>query len=192
MSLSIIIGPMQSGKSSELRKRISRYITWTKVLVLNSSNDTRTKTDSLSTHDKTININLKAFKVNNLVEVKDWEIYKDAKIIGIDEAQFFGEDLIKFVALSILDQKHVIVAGLDSDMNLNTFGHINKLIPLASEIVKLESYCGICKDGTPAHFTHCINRHSDDIIQVGDGVDYVPVCFKHYCMLNKNPLQQYI
>ena len=83
MSLKIIMGNMFSGKTSELVRRLKRYeVIGKKILVINSSKDTRCMEHVLRTHD---NMKFECIKTNNLQELN----YEQVDIIAIDEAQFF-------------------------------------------------------------------------------------------------------
>lgn len=183
--LQIIIGCMQSGKSTELRRRISRYMSYKdNVLVVNSTLDNRNVNGSLSTHDNTVQITLSAIKVAKLSELYTCPEFTTAHVIGIDEAQFF-EDLVPFTLRCLGDNKTVIIAGLDADSKLNKFGHIIDLIPYAGEVVKLNACCTLCKNGNEASYSHCLcSGEQTNNILVGGGDKYIPLCWTHYLELN--------
>jgi thymidine kinase len=98
--------------------------------------------------------------------------------IIIDEGQFFS-DLKEKVTEWVDNKIHVIVAGLDGDFQRNPIGQILELIPYSDVIIKLNSLCGICVDGTEAPFTRRKNSSKDKILVGGNDI-YVPVCRKHY------------
>jgi thymidine kinase len=111
--------------------------------------------------------------------------YINARLIVIDEGQFF-EDIVEFVKRVVdIDGKNCIVVGLDGDAQRKPFGHILEIIPLSNKVTKLTSMCAYCKDGTPAIFTLAIDNTTVETIDNGDvcvgGADkYVPVCRNHY------------
>ncbi len=106
MSLEIIMGPMFSGKSTELIRRIKRQqIIGKKVLVINSAKDTRFLGDFLCTHEKET---LKCIKLNQLPT----KINIECDIVAVDEAQFFT-GLREFCEHAIAQGKKVMLAGLD-------------------------------------------------------------------------------
>ena len=116
--------------------------------------------------------------VKKLEDIKT-DQYTKCKYIIIDEAQFF-EDLYDFVTVAVdINQKHVIIVGLNGDSNRENFGEIYKLYPLADKIDLLTALCSICKDGTKAIFSKKIvenNKQTD----IGSVDKYIPVCRKHF------------
>ena len=101
-----------------------------------------------------------------------------AKVILINEGQFF-EDLYECVIDMInLYDKKVYIAGLDGDFERKQFGQILDLIPMCDNITKLTSLCSICKNGTLAIFSR---RLSSEKIQTLVGSEnYIPVCRNCY------------
>lgn len=181
--LQLIFGCMQSGKSTELMRRLSRYMSYLdNVLVVNSALDTRIDGDYLSTHNTQVKTTMTAKKVLSLFDI-DETSYKQAHVIGLDEAQFFP-DLYRFVKKALYDGKIIIVAGLDADSSLQPFGEMIQLVPLATDVVKLKACCRACADGTEASYSHCIVKKESQI-QIGDGSSYIPVCWKHYQEMTK-------
>ena len=175
MGLSIIMGNMFSGKTSELIRRLKRLkVIGKKIIVINSAKDTRSPDEVLKTHD---NVKFDCFKAYHLFELINRDEYDDADIVAIDEAQFFP-DLKKFVECSLYVNKSVIIAGLDADSFQRKFGQLIECIPLASEVTKLSALCMCCKDGTPGLFT---KRMVDDktLELIGGSDMYSAVCRKH-------------
>lgn len=173
-TLNLIIGPMFSGKTTELL-RIARRLRSVnlKVLLLNYYEDTRYSDSEMSTHDKN---GLPCTFIKDLTSIN----YDDYDIICINEAQFF-ENLVSFCKGALQKNKTIYACGLDGDYKQEKFGEILDLIPLCNSITKLHAFCTICKDGTHAHFT---KRITDNEQQKLIGTDeYIPVCFKH---LSKN------
>mgnify|MGYP000916861382 CR=1 FL=1 len=172
--LEIVIGPMYSGKSTELIRRCSRYASIGKdVCVVNHAFDTRCAPNSVATHSHTT---YDAIKVKNLMDL-DMQGIPD--VIGIDEAQFF-EDLFEFVLKMERFNCVIIIAGLDGDFQRNNFGQIYKCIPLCDTITKLSAMCCVCNDGTPGSFTKKINLNNTDQVDIGGKDKFIAVCRKHY------------
>jgi thymidine kinase len=181
MSLELIIGPMFSGKSTELLRRLNIYAERDlKVLYVNSFLDTRTDKD-FSTHNPTLKSvgKIKSKKIKSLKECD----YKSFDVLGIDEAQFIPDlykDVIKLVEYY---GKYVIVAGLDGDFNRNKFGEVLDLIPICDSVDKLFPFCKKCwetrKIVTKALFSKRITS-GKDIIEVGAKDSYIPVCRNCY------------
>ena len=175
----MFIGPMYSGKSTELLRQVTRYeAIGMKVLLVNHTHDTRTD-ESIKTHD---NQKHKAVKINNLMALIDSEnnILENIAVIAIDEAQFF-HDLKQFI-LSI-EKKHIIlyIAGLDGYSNRNPFGQILECIPLCDTVVKLRALDMMeCDGNTKAPFTLRIKNVENAQIQIGAKDAYKAVSRKNY------------
>jgi thymidine kinase len=175
MTLSIIMGNMFSGKTSELIRRLKRLkVIGKKIMVVNSAKDTRSPDEVLKTHD---NVKFDCHKVYNLYDLLDKSGFEDAEIIAIDEAQFFP-NLKKFVQACLDMGKDVILAGLDGDAFQRKWGELLDCIPLASEVTKLSALCKYCRHGNPGPFTKRIV--DDTTLELIGGSDmYVAVCQKH-------------
>ena len=173
----LIIGPMYSGKSTELLRHVKRYESiGMNVLLINHANDTRTD-DSIKTHD---NCKHTALKLNNLMTLVDNNMLVDTNVIAIDEAQFFS-DLKQFI-LSI-EKKDVVlyISGLDGDSNRNPFGQILECIPLCDTVVKLRALDMMKCDGhTKAPFTLRLNNKTNAQIQIGAKDAYKAVSRENY------------
>lgn len=175
MGLSIIMGNMFSGKTSELIRRLKRLkVIDKKILVVNSSKDTRCPDEVLKTHD---NVKFNCYKTYDLFDLMDVDEFYNADIIAIDEAQFFPR-LKKFVECCLLNEKDIILAGLDADSFQRKFGELIDCIPLACDVTKLSALCMKCNDGTPGPFT---KRIVDDMCLelIGGSDKYVAVCRNH-------------
>ena len=177
MSLNLVLGPMWAGKSSYILSKIRRYkaIGWD-VYVITHAIDHRYGHYVISNHDSD---QFPAISVRNLLPLREEEQYKKAKLIILEEAQFF-QDLLSFVLKAVEeDGKHVIVVGLDGDSERKPFGDILKLIPYCDTLEKITSLCSSCGDGTPALFSYrCIE--TTEQVAVGAESMYKPLCRKHY------------
>jgi len=188
-SLDLISGPMLSGKTSELLRRLLIDVELGfKVGYINHSIDTRSSGD-FSTHNPLYKASLSVsglefIKADSLQNIT--EQIKGFDVIGIDEAQFFSD--LKEVVPRWIDSynKKVIVAGLTGDFEGKKFGQILDLEPMADTFTKLNSFCQPCAKQRKiknAIFTHRIQRESKDQIQVGGAETYIPVCRKCYLQL---------
>jgi thymidine kinase len=175
MGLSIIMGNMFSGKTSELIRRLKRLkVIGKNILVINSAKDTRSPEQVLKTHD---NVKFNCYKVHDLFDIMETVDFFDADIIAVDEAQFFPR-LKKFVERCLLAEKSVILAGLDADSFQRKFGELIDCIPLACEVTKLSALCMHCNDGTPGPFTK--RTVDDERLELIGGSDmYEAVCRNH-------------
>ena len=173
--IEIIIGPMFSGKSTELLRRTSRYeAIGKKVLHINHSNDSRTM-DFIQTHSKQTR---KAIKVSSLMPLLENDDYLQADVIGIDESQFFT-DLQNFISIAEYNNKIFIIAGLDGDYKRRPIGQILSLIPLCDTVDKLTSLDMMDKDGSPGLFTKRLGD-SDELVVIGAENEYISVNRKNY------------
>ncbi len=185
-SLELITGPMFSGKSTEiLRRLLIDNAIGLRVLYINHSRDIR-GSDQFSTHNplykERLSGKIKFLSTNNIKSVSVLDNYD---VIGIDEAQFFS-DLVGTVSLWVdVYHKKVIVAGLTSDFQRCKFGKILDLEPLSDTFTKLHSYCQRCaksKKIVNALFTYR-TAISKEQISVGGAESYMPVCRKCYHQL---------
>ena len=170
--IEIIMGGMFSGKSTELIRRVKRHaVIGKKVLVINSSKDTRSEHNVVRTHDGNT---WECVKMDHLYLVYPG----DYDVIAIDEAQFFS-NLKEFVCTLLkFPQLHVIIAGLDGDSNQEPFGDLLWLIPVADEVQKFCALCMECCDGTPGPFSKRLVASKEQEL-VGDSHVYHAVCRKH-------------
>lgn len=168
--LKVIIGPMWSGKSSEV-VRIYKHneIARIPTMVVNYEEDKRYDEYLLSTHDK---IKIPCRRYTHLSELLKSDDLYDIKCFIIDEAQFF-DDLYDSIKHLLSIGKIIYVCGLDGDYQMKKFGQIIDIIPLADEVIKKQALCAICRNGKKAAFT---KRLSNDDSQVVIGNDYIPVC----------------
>ncbi|XP_072098307.1 thymidine kinase, cytosolic isoform X1 [Mobula birostris] len=137
--IQIIFGPMFSGKSTELMRRVKRFqIAQYRCLVVKYAKDVRYSKQDLATHDK--------FTMHAVPATKLSEVYQEAlkaAVIGIDEGQFFP-DCVEFSEEMANKGKTVIVAALDGTFQRKAFGNILNLVPLAESVVKLNAVCMKC------------------------------------------------
>ncbi len=175
--LELIIGPMFSGKSTELIRRIRLLKTINKkVLVIKPDIDNRyTKDNKIVSHNFE---SCECISVSTLSELS-LEYVNDYDTIVIDEGQFIP-DLKKCVVYWLNNSNlNIIIGSLDGDSNKNPIGEVLELIPYANECHKYSSLCTICNDGTKAPFTKRLVKSGEQIL-VGGKESYIPVCSKHY------------
>ncbi|KAG2321466.1 hypothetical protein Bca4012_055438 [Brassica carinata] len=169
-SIHVIMGPMFSGKSTSLLRRIKSEISLGRsVAMVKSSKDTRYAKDSVVTHD---GIGFPCWALPDLMSfpgIFGQDAYNKLDVIGIDEAQFFG-DLYEFCCkVADDDGKTVVVAGLDGDYLRRRFGAVLDIIPIADSVTKLTARCEVC------------GQTCDTKTELIGGADvYMPVCRKHY------------
>lgn len=142
--IELIFGPMFSGKSTELHRRIRRHkIAGRSVLLIKYKDDTRYAhicgSNANVTHDHQT---LPAHSAKELMGNMD-NIAHNYDVIGIDEGQFFG-DVVAFCDRWANKGKVVICAALDGTYEREMFNDILKLVPMAESVDKLTSVCAMC------------------------------------------------
>ncbi|AAR07422.1 66R [Yaba monkey tumor virus] len=171
----IILGPMFSGKSTELIRLLKRYqVAMYTCLVIKYSKDERYGR-GLVTHD---NDSVPAIPVNSLNEINCNDI--NADVIGIDEGQFFP-DIVEFCDYMANNGKILIVAALDGTFLRQPFGNILNLIPRAEYVLKLTAVCMICFGS--ASFSKRISDEQEIEI-IGGKEKYQSVCRVCYFKIN--------
>ncbi|XP_037349778.1 thymidine kinase, cytosolic isoform X1 [Talpa occidentalis] len=136
--IQVILGPMFSGKSTELMRRVRRFqIAQYKCLVIKYAKDTR-YSSNFSTHDRNTMEALPACLLRDVAQES-----QAVAVIGIDEGQFFP-DIVEFSEAMANAGKTVIVAALDGTFQRKAFGSILSLVPLAESVVKLTAVCMEC------------------------------------------------
>lgn len=147
--LEIICGPMFSGKSEELIKRLRRAkVAQKQIATFKHSFDTeRTNTEQITSHNGNI---IDAISISNSQDIFKY-VTPATQVVGIDEIQFFSKDIISVVMELLNAKKHVILAGLNLDFRSIPFAPMPTLIAIADEIVKLTAVCNDC--GNDAYFS---------------------------------------
>lgn len=167
--IEVICGSMFSGKTEELIRRLRRVqIAKQKVEIFKPSIDTRYHAaDIVSHNDKRIPSTPVAHSNNILLMATDIDV------IGIDEAQFFDNELAVVVEQLALRGMRVIVAGLDMDFKGEPFGPIPYLLAKAEYITKLHAICMQC--GDIASYSYRKSNHEGTIL-LGETDHYEPRC----------------
>ena len=165
-----ICGPMFAGKSEELIRRIRRAsIAHKRVQVFKPSIDTRYSAGEIVTHG---DVRMRSEDVSSAGEILA-RVDGRTEVIGIDEANFFGQDLLE-VADQLADSgRQVIVAGLDTDFLGRPFPPMPDLLAIAESITKVLAICIRC--GAPAKHSQRLVE-SDELILVGAGEAYEARC----------------
>lgn len=183
--LEIIKGPMFSGKTTRLLDIYKKYsFCEIKTLVINYEKDNRYSDIMLSSHDKVMIPCLKALHLREIVDFKEpdktskyYMDFLNAKVILINEGQFF-DDIVDWVTFAVEKyHKNVYICGLNSDYKRNKFGNWLDLETISDNVVMLHSFCSKCKK-KDAIFTH---RLTKDVELELIGTDcYIPVCRQCY------------
>lgn len=168
--IEVICGPMFSGKTEELIRRLRRaMIARKRVQVFKPVIDRRYSLDEIVTHG---DIRMKSEVVNDAAGILE-KLDGRSRVIGIDESNFFGPALLE-IANKLADSgKQVIAAGLDTDFQGRPFSPIPDLLAMAESITKMLAICVRC--GNPAKHTQRLVE-SEKLIVVGAAGMYEARC----------------
>lgn len=174
-------GPMASGKSGHLLKRVDplRWIPGAEYIGFKPTIDSREK------HCRSLNNFIDWVYVTEPREMLDY-VKGNHDLVAIDEAQFFGEEIVDVILEFQRGRKNVVFAGLDMDFRGKPFGSMKDLMFSANELTKLYAICPTCGDkayytqklinGEPAHFNSAVVS----IEGANSKESYEPRCFGHY------------
>ncbi|HEY8803647.1 MAG TPA: thymidine kinase [Clostridium sp.] len=174
----VIIGPMYSGKSEELIRRIRRIkIAKQKVQVFKPQIDNRYSKGDVVSH---CGAKVEAVPVKDSSQILKF-LDTDTQVVAIDEVQFFDKGIIDVITILADDNKRVICAGLDMDFKGEPFGPIPALLAVAEFVDKIQAICVVC--GNPATRTQrLINgkpaKYEDPIVLIGATESYEARCRK--------------
>lgn len=140
--IEVICGSMFSGKTEELIRRLNRaYIARLHVEIFKPLIDTRYhETDVVSHNENKIRSTPVPFANDILL------LASTSEVVGIDEAQFFDNQLVDVCTKLANNGKRVIVAGLDMDFSGQPFGSIPALLAVAEFVTKVHAICIVCGD----------------------------------------------
>ena len=189
--LEIICGPMFSGKSEELIRRLRRgIIARQRVMTFKHALDNRFSFDCVASHtgDK-----IDAQAIDTPERILTFVKKGGADVIGIDEVQFFPNSIVYVIDELVNSGKRVIAAGLDLDFKGIPFGPMPTLLTLADDVMKLKAICAIC--GKDALFSQrLINgnpaKYTDPIILIGAQESYQARCRNCYTIDQVPPAKQ--
>lgn len=159
--IEVVCGPMFSGKSEELIRRLRRAeIARQRVQIFKPVIDQRYSSDHIVSHS---DLRIHSDSVATAAEVQA-KLDLRTEVIGIDEAQFLGEAVVEMVVRLADMGKRIVIAGLDTDYLGRPFHPMPELLAVADEITKTLAICMQC--GNPAKHTQRLIA-SQDLIVVG-------------------------
>ncbi|MBA3804849.1 MAG: thymidine kinase [Acidobacteria bacterium] len=168
--IEVIAGSMFSGKSEELIRRLRRAkIARQKVQVFKPVIDIRYARDQIVSHSE---MRHESSTVETAAELRA-RVEQGTEVIGIDEGQFFDNELVE-VANELADRGlRVIIAGLDQDYTGKPFEPMPQLLAIAEYITKTHAICMRC--GQPANYSQR-TFESEERVAVGAGGMYEARC----------------
>lgn len=171
--IEVICGSMFSGKTEELIRRLKRArIANLKVEIYKPAIDVRYHEDHVVSHDSNY---IPSVSIDNPQTIL--LLTADVDIVGIDEAQFFNEEIVPVCEALALRGTRVIVAGLDMDYMGRPFGQMPKLLAIADFITKLHAICVKC--GNLASMSYRKIPMQGQVL-LGEKDVYEPRCRKCY------------
>ena len=177
--IEVICGSMFSGKTEELIRRLRRAnFANQKVEIFKPKLDFRYHKEDVVSHNKTT---IPSTPVSSSAEII--KLANDIEVIGIDEAQFFDEDLPSVCETLANNGARVIIAGLDMDFLGNPFGPIPALLARAEFVTKVHAICLGC--GELAQFSHR-KAKEEKLVLLGETEEYEPLCRKCFLEVQKD------
>lgn len=173
--IEVVVGSMFSGKTEELIRRVRRAeLARLKVQVFKPEIDNRYHFSEVTSHNKN---SVPSMPLSQIQEIWD-HLLEETQVIGIDEGQFFSDDLVQ-VAQDLAERgKRVIIAGLDTDWQGKPFEPMPTLMAIAESVTKQHAVCVVC--GGPASRTQrTAGSHSAQVL-VGASDSYEARCRAHF------------
>jgi len=177
--IEVICGSMFSGKTEELIRRLKRArIAKQKVEIFKPQVDVRYDVVNVVSHDENFIPSTPVESASQILLMTN-----DVDVVGIDEAQFFDNELMSVCNTLANQGIRVIVAGLDMDYLGNPFGPIPALLAIAEDVTKVHAVCMNC--GDLASYSHR-TIPNDRLVLLGEKESYEPLCRR--CFLEKTKL----
>ena len=179
----VVTGCMFSGKTEELIRLLNRasYATQ-RVIVFKPAIDVRYAEDDIVSHSS---YRFSCIPVANAPEIL--RQVGDAQVVGVDEAQFFGEDLVSVVDELANQGRRVVVAGLDQDYRGQPFGPMPGLMAISEYVTKTLAVCMVC--GSPANRSQRLVHRNQQVL-LGASDSYEARCRLHWKPHTFDPDQQ--
>jgi thymidine kinase len=156
--IEVVAGCMFSGKTEELIRRLRRaQIARQKVLIFKPKIDNRYSVNQIVSHSEQ---SLISTVIDDACEILP--LAKEAQVVGIDEGQFFGPNLVEICEQLANSGKRVIVAGLDQDYRGKPFEPMPQLMAVAEYVTKTLAICMVC--GNPADRTQRTTDSSERVV----------------------------
>ncbi|NJB81473.1 thymidine kinase [Wenyingzhuangia aestuarii] len=177
--IEVICGSMFSGKTEELIRRLRRaQIAKQKIEIFKPTIDTRYDEENVVSHNENY---IQSTPVPAAANIR--LLANDVDVVGIDEAQFFDDEIVSVCNDLANKGIRVIVAGLDMDFKGNPFGPMPNLMATAEYVTKVHAIC--TKTGNLAHYSH--RKNSDEKqVMLGENEAYEPLSRAAYYKAKNN------
>jgi thymidine kinase len=160
-SIEVVCGCMFSGKTEELIRRLRRAtIAKQKVEIFKPAIDVRYDEEDVVSHNKTAIRSTPVQFASDIIL-----LCGDSDVVGIDEAQFFDDQIVDVCRTLANNGKRVIVAGLDMDASGKPFGPMPFLLAIAEFVTKLHAICSV--SGSLASFSYRLTD-SEKVVELGE------------------------
>ncbi len=182
--IEVICGSMFSGKTEELIRRLKRAkFAKQKVEIFKPTIDVRYDEEMVVSHDAN---EIRSTPVPSSANIRI--LANDVDVVGIDEAQFFDDEIVAVCNDLANRGIRVIVAGLDMDFKGNPFGPMPALMATAEYVTKVHAVC--TRTGNLAHYSHR-TAASDELVLLGETQEYEPLSRSAYFKaMNKEKLEK--
>lgn len=179
-SIEVITGSMFCGKTEELIRRLRRAkIARQKIQVFKPSIDKRYSVEKVKSHSGS---EFDAVPIDSVDLIYE-KLNPDTTVVGLDEAQFFSDDVIRIVQNLSDNGIRVIVAGLDTDFRGEPFGPMPILMAKAERVDKLHAICMVCGEAA-SRTQRLVNgmpaKYDDPVVIVGASEMYEARCREHH------------
>ncbi|GAB1308688.1 thymidine kinase [Urechidicola sp. KH5] len=175
--IEVICGSMFSGKTEELIRRLKRaQFAKQKVEIFKPTVDVRYDDEMVVSHDSN---EIRSTPVPAAANIR--LLANDVDVVGIDEAQFFDDEIVSVCNDLANKGIRVIIAGLDMDFKGNPFGPMPALMATAEYVTKVHAVC--TRTGNLAHYSHR-TAESDDLVLLGETQEYEPLSRAAYYKAN--------
>jgi thymidine kinase len=147
--LQVICGPMFAGKSEELLRRVRRaHLAGLAVEVISHVLDDRHGSSQVASHT---GLSIPSHAAADVGAVRDLVEGRELDLVAIDEAQFFGAELVEEAGKLALRGVTVVVAGLSVTFDGRPFEPLPSLMALAEDVAKLTAVCSVCGSDAAFH-----------------------------------------
>ena len=176
-ALEVITGPMFSGKSEELIRRLKRArIARQRVLCFKPDIDLRYHRTQIASHSAQTHEACPVTSVEHLRSLLLPQL-AEVEVVGIDEVQFLAAEVVALATELVAEGKRVLVAGLDMTFTAEPFGPVPALMAMADKVTKLSAVCTVC--GASAIHTQRLGQ-SQELVVVGAAGLYEARCRAHF------------
>ncbi|HEX2918448.1 MAG TPA: thymidine kinase [Edaphobacter sp.] len=175
--IEMITGPMFSGKSEELIRRLKRArIARQRVACYKPDIDLRYHRTAIASHSQQTH-DASTVATVDVLRATLFPRLDEVEVIGVDEVQFFSDEIIGLAMELVHLGKRIVMAGLDTTFAGEPFGPVPDLMAIADEVTKLSAVCMVC--GAPAIHTQRLGQ-SQELVVVGAAGLYEARCRTHF------------